>query len=98
VAILSYTLLVLASMLVQSKNHNGPRVPVKMDTMAGYMYYLVESKMLSDFEGLELTRRRDRDRLVAEMGRLYIFGEIQNNADERRVGVDYFDPAGARTK
>jgi len=69
-----------------------------MDTIAGHMYYLVESKMLPDFEGLELTRRRDRDRLVAEMGRLYIFGEIQNNVDERRVCVDYFDPAGVNKK
>lgn len=77
-------------------------MPIKPDTVIGCMYYLVESKMLKDFEGLGGLGRKERDRLVSDMGRLYTFGGVEgivegvseDSEKKVRVGVDYFVPPG----
>ncbi|KAM7209963.1 hypothetical protein V8F06_014656 [Rhypophila decipiens] len=55
------------------KRQNILHMPVNVDTIVGSMYYLSGSNMLRDFEGLSLLGRRERDRLVCEMGRKYAF-------------------------
>lgn len=70
-----------------------PRVfPVKVDTMAGYMYYLCDSWMVKDFGGMLEMGHRERDKLVCEMDRRYYLGDIVGVAGGRRVGVDYYGP------
>ncbi|KAK4183347.1 hypothetical protein QBC35DRAFT_342626, partial [Podospora australis] len=69
VAFLSYMVLILVALL--SVTRRQPPMPVKPDTIVGCMYYLVESQMLKDFQGLEATGRKERDRLIAEMGKMY---------------------------
>ncbi|KAM7202699.1 hypothetical protein V8F33_002625 [Rhypophila sp. PSN 637] len=69
--------------------------PVKLDTIAGVMYYLCESKMLKDFEQTfgtkqPVTNKCERDRTVADMGRRYTFGNITGSVTgQKRLGVDY---------
>jgi len=67
-------------------------MPVKVDTMAGYMHYLCGSWMVKDFEGMLEMGHRERDKLVCEMDRRYCLGEIVGVSGERRVGVDYYGP------
>ncbi|KAI1471943.1 uncharacterized protein F4812DRAFT_456046 [Daldinia caldariorum] len=62
-----------------------PHMPVDPSTIAGAMYYICDSWMLSRFEGLSTLKRKDRDRRVNEMGLRYEFREIRGVA---RVGVD----------
>ncbi|KAK4214365.1 hypothetical protein QBC37DRAFT_284097 [Rhypophila decipiens] len=70
-------------------------LPVKLDTIAGVMYYLCESKMLKDFEQTfgtkePVTNKYERDRMVVEMGRRYTFGNITGSVTgQKRLGVDY---------
>ncbi|KAK3314089.1 hypothetical protein B0H66DRAFT_451860, partial [Apodospora peruviana] len=73
VAVLSYMVLVLAVSLLSSRNR--VYMPVKADSVAGCMYYVCDSVMLKDFEGLAAVRQKERDKLVAEMVRTYVFGE-----------------------
>ena len=70
--------------------------PVRLDTIAGCVYYLCDSKMLKDFEGTSLMGRNERDKLVSGMERRYVFGDVSGASGVRRVGVDYFlDQPGA---
>ncbi|KAK4201709.1 hypothetical protein QBC40DRAFT_323630 [Triangularia verruculosa] len=80
-------------------------LPVGTDTIVGCMYYLVESEMLSDFEGMGVMGRKERDRLVRDMERLYYLGrgrrvgELGGGDDGMgRVAVDYLvaDPGVER--
>ncbi|KAM7214106.1 hypothetical protein V8F06_010545 [Rhypophila decipiens] len=61
------------------------------NTIASYMYYICDSAMVDDFgEGLEKARQKERDKLVVEMGKEYVFGEMVGVvSSEKRVGVDY---------
>lgn len=106
VAVLSYMVLVLITSLViqvfakkWGQRQRLRHMPAKLDTIVGCMYYLVESSMLKEFEGLERMGRKERDRLVCNMGRLYyLFGEGGGTNDLGMVGegvrvcdrVDYF--------
>lgn len=64
VAVLSYMVFILVASLVWSQKQSRPYMPVKTDTIVGYMYYLVRSGMLKEFEGLATLGRKERDRLV----------------------------------
>ncbi|KAK4209957.1 hypothetical protein QBC37DRAFT_323066 [Rhypophila decipiens] len=93
VAVLSYMVVVLVGLLVWTsfgEKWGGRKLdlPVKVDTILGCMYYLVESRMVQDLEGVNMLARTARDRLVSEMGRLYVFVEVEKG-DGRRMGVDY---------
>ncbi|KAK4212793.1 hypothetical protein QBC37DRAFT_317663 [Rhypophila decipiens] len=92
VSFLAYMLLVL---LGTSLNVSGTAVnnmPIRPpNTIASYMYYICDSSMVDDFgEGLENARQKERDKLVVEMGKEYVFGEMVGVvSSEKRVGVDY---------
>lgn len=64
--------------------------PVRLDTIAGCVYYLCDSKMLKDFEGTSLMCRKKRDQLIDGMEKRYVFGDIVGTSGVRRVGVDYY--------
>lgn len=49
------------------------------------MYYLVDSEILTDFEGLAGMKRRESDRLVVEMGKLYTL-KVRNLAEHSGQG------------
>ncbi|KAI2616253.1 hypothetical protein GGR54DRAFT_649523 [Hypoxylon sp. NC1633] len=72
-----------------------PHMPVDPSTIAGAMYYVCDSWMLSRLEGLSTSRRRDRDWLVNEMGLRYEFGEIRGASGIVRIGVDASSSSGA---
>lgn len=75
-------------------------MPIETDNVMGCMCFLVESKMLKDFEGLGSLGRKEKDRFVSDMRKLYTFGRIESpvrlvseESDKTgRLGVDYFVP------
>ena len=69
------------------------KIPVKVDTIAGCLHYLCDSKMVKDFEGLGvgIGAKKDSDKTVVEMARKYAMGEIVGVSGEKRVAVDYLD-------
>lgn len=93
--VLSYMVIVLVVMVYLGWKQPRCCLPVKTDTMVGCMYYLAESEMLSDFEGMGVLGRKERDRLVSEMGRLYDLGAVKRagevvRGEGGRLVVDYF--------
>lgn len=77
----------------------GMKLPVRVDTVAGCMWYVCDSAMLKDFEVFGVAgfsgSKRDRDRLVREMDRRYVLGEVVGvSSGGRRVGIDYFRVLG----
>ncbi|KAK4658997.1 hypothetical protein QC762_106420 [Podospora pseudocomata] len=66
-----------------------PHMPAAPDSLACQIYYVCDSAMLRDFERLSMLGRRERDRRVERMGRMYRFGWMTGVSGERRVGVDY---------
>ncbi|KAK3314253.1 hypothetical protein B0H66DRAFT_375222 [Apodospora peruviana] len=73
-----------------------PYMPVRPpNTIAAYIYYLCDSKILDDFgDGLEAMGQEERDKLVSEMGKQYAYGEMTGAVSgERRMGVDHHTPA-----
>ncbi|KAM7198952.1 hypothetical protein V8F33_004689 [Rhypophila sp. PSN 637] len=93
VAVLSYMVIVLVGLLGWTSfgerwRRRKVHLPVKVDTILGCMHYLVESRMVQVLEGVSMSARKGRDRLVSEMGRLYVLVEVEKG-DGRRMGVDY---------
>ncbi|KXH46877.1 hypothetical protein CNYM01_00723 [Colletotrichum nymphaeae SA-01] len=64
-----------------------PEMPVDPRSIAGAMYYINESQMLDDFEGLSQLSSMDRKKKVAELGRRYFYGALTGKHG-RRMGVD----------
>jgi len=103
VLVLGYMILVLVASTVislrgkrRSKNKNSV-MPVRVNTIAGAMYYLCESGMVKDFEGLSTRGPKERREAVCAMERRYVFGEVVGTVSgTRRVGVDYFGEEGSR--
>jgi hypothetical protein len=89
VGVLSYMLLVLLwSFWVRQ-----PCMPIEPTSIAGCLYYVCDSTMSKDFEGLSTVGTRERDRLIRKMQKNYVFGRIKGNTGTWRVGVDYVDLA-----
>ncbi|KAK0730875.1 hypothetical protein B0H67DRAFT_639324 [Lasiosphaeris hirsuta] len=66
-----------------------PPMPVDPRSVAGAMYYVSQSHMLtSDFDGVSQLDAEDRDRRVKESGRRYFYGVLVGGT-WRRMGVDY---------
>ncbi|KAK4217302.1 hypothetical protein QBC37DRAFT_308124 [Rhypophila decipiens] len=72
-------------------------MPLGTDTVVGCMYYVYDSSMVGDFEGLSVMGRGEKVRLVVGMEKLYWFGRrkvaVTSTGNVRgaqeRVGVDY---------
>ncbi|KAK2038063.1 hypothetical protein LZ31DRAFT_609791 [Colletotrichum somersetense] len=73
--------------LVASLFTKWPDMPVDPRSIAGAMYYINESRMLEDFEGLSKLNSEDREKKVKELGRRYFYGAISGK-DGRRMAVD----------
>ncbi|KAK1969296.1 hypothetical protein LY78DRAFT_725842 [Colletotrichum sublineola] len=73
--------------LVASLFIKWPHMPVDPRSIAGAMYYINESRMLEDFEGLSTLNSDDREKKVKELGRRYFYGAISGK-DGRRMAVD----------
>ncbi|EFQ33947.1 uncharacterized protein GLRG_09091 [Colletotrichum graminicola M1.001] len=86
VASISILALMLAT-LVASLFTKWPDMPVDPRSIAGAMYYINESRMLEDFEGLSKLSSDDREKKVKELGRRYFYGAISGK-DGRRMAVD----------
>ncbi|KAJ0271780.1 hypothetical protein CBS470a_012993 [Colletotrichum nupharicola] len=63
--------LMLASM-VASLFIKWPELPVDPRSIAGALYYVAESRMLEDFEGLSKLDSEEREKKVKELGRRYL--------------------------
>ncbi|KAK3395046.1 hypothetical protein B0H63DRAFT_385723, partial [Podospora didyma] len=95
IAILSYMVVVLLVVSVFWGVKRRPFMPVEPTSIAGCMYYVCDSAMLGDLEGLAVMGERERDRLVCEMGRRYVFGGMVGTmSGVGSVGVDYAPCAG----
>ncbi|KAI1337363.1 hypothetical protein F5Y15DRAFT_391163 [Xylariaceae sp. FL0016] len=68
-----------------------PHMPLDPSTVAGAMYYVCDSWMLGQFEGLSVMRRPERDARVRSLGARYEFGEMGGVEGTRRIGVDSSD-------
>ncbi|KAK0712717.1 hypothetical protein B0T26DRAFT_780294 [Lasiosphaeria miniovina] len=94
VGVLGYMVAVLlAALWVKrcARTAGGVHMPVRADTLLGCMYYLCESDMVGDFEGLAAVPLWERDALVSKMGKRYVCGYVGvGHARFRRVKVDYY--------
>jgi hypothetical protein len=63
----------VALMLWRRKAPDLPRVP---DTLLGVMSYVADSKMLDNFEGLEMMEKKDADNKIGGLGRRYGYGRF----------------------
>ncbi|KAI0410809.1 hypothetical protein F5X98DRAFT_384839 [Xylaria grammica] len=68
-----------------------PYMPADPSTIAGAMYYVCDSPMLDNFEGMSMLKRRERDRMVTELSLHYEFGETKGISGEVRTIVKTSD-------
>ncbi|KAJ0299236.1 hypothetical protein Brms1b_013186 [Colletotrichum noveboracense] len=78
--------LMLASM-VASLFIKWPELPVDPRSIAGALYYVAESRMLEDFEGLSKLDSEEREKKVKELGRRYFYGGL-TGSNGNRMGVE----------
>ncbi|KAI8270192.1 hypothetical protein K4K58_011593 [Colletotrichum sp. SAR11_239] len=78
--------LMLASM-VASLFIKWPELPVDPRSIAGALYYVAESRMLEDFEGLSKLDSEEREKKVKELGRRYFYGGL-TGINGKRMGVE----------
>jgi len=78
-----------ASRISSGGGGGGVHLPVHPQTLAGRMYYVCDSAVLSDFARLSMLSTRRRDERVLRLGRRYRFGDMVGVSGRRRVGVDY---------
>jgi len=79
---------VLIAVVVASFFIRYPPMPVDPRSIAGAMYYVSQSHMLSDFNGISRFDAKEREQRVQEMGRRYFYGVLVGGT-WRRMGVDY---------
>ncbi|KAF4834957.1 hypothetical protein CGCTS75_v002884 [Colletotrichum tropicale] len=78
--------LMLASM-VASLFIKWPELPVDPRSIAGALYYVAESRMLEDFEGLSKLDSEEREKKVKQLGRRYFYGGL-TGSNSKRMGVE----------
>jgi len=79
VAILAYMALVLAvSLACRWLAHRRDRfvMPVRPDTIAGCMYYLCDTAVAQELEGMATLPQKERDGVVKKMGRRYVLRRV----------------------
>ncbi|KAK4231148.1 Zonadhesin [Podospora fimiseda] len=80
-------LAVQLAVLVGSFFTRYPPMPVDPRSIAGMMYYVSQSYMLNDMEGIALLDGKQRAKKVMEAGRRYYYGVLAGGT-WRRLGVD----------
>ncbi|KAK1624381.1 hypothetical protein BDP81DRAFT_437531 [Colletotrichum phormii] len=87
-SIISITILVLMMVAVGASLFiKWPEMPVDPRSIAGAMYYVNESRMLDDLEGLSQLSSFDRKKKVGELGRRYFYGALTGKYG-MRMGVE----------
>ncbi|KAM7183770.1 hypothetical protein V8F20_012492 [Naviculisporaceae sp. PSN 640] len=82
---------------IEERKRQIPYLPLKVDTIAGHMYYLCHSeKIVRDFEGMVEMPTKERDKMVCRMGRRYFFGEVQISSCSHCLGPDGQELQGKR--
>jgi CrcB protein len=89
----SISLVVLAIMLVTlaiSLFIRYPPMPLDPRCIGGLLYYVSQSQMVADFEGLSQLKGKDRAQRIKEKGKRYYYGILvgAGAAGWRRLGVD----------
>ncbi|KAK3318967.1 hypothetical protein B0H66DRAFT_603528 [Apodospora peruviana] len=83
-------IVMIATLLGHAILVKWPHLPAASpDSLACCIYYVCDSAMLRDFEGLSMLGMAQRDRRVERMGRMYRFGWMTGVSGETRVGMDY---------
>ena len=65
-----------------------PHLPVDPGCLAGRIYYLCDSALVADYEGMATLRAKEFGSRVAPTRR-YRFGKMVGVSGESRIGVDY---------
>jgi len=85
VAILSTMILVLVGFLLVK----WPSIIPEPNTIAGCMYYVSDSKMLQDLEGVSLMGQKERSKWLRTKSRRYSLSTRVSSSGKFRVNVDY---------
>ncbi|KAK0728846.1 hypothetical protein B0T26DRAFT_768858 [Lasiosphaeria miniovina] len=97
VAVLAFMLAVLLAALAARVCRPGPPLPAEPGcSVAEALYYVCDSRLLRDCEGLARLGVADRNRRVVQMGRRYRFGTMVGVSGRTRIGVDYADARSSR--
>lgn len=74
-----------------------PYMPVDVTTLAGRIYYLCDSRVVEDFEGMSvLDGGHGRTRM--DTGRSYKFGKMVGESGEVRIGVERAEKPGEESE
>ena len=88
-AYFSLTILILMVLAVSTSFLIAwPHMPVDPRTVAGALYYVCDSWMLSTMDGLAGSKRSDRDWMVKAAGMRYMYGYMTGREDHERIGID----------
>lgn len=79
---------ILLLVLIASFFIRYPPMPVDPRSIAGAMYYVSQSQMLNEFEGVSQLDGKEREYRVKILGRRYFYGVLVGGSS-RRMGVDY---------
>ncbi|KAE9367326.1 hypothetical protein N431DRAFT_470765 [Stipitochalara longipes BDJ] len=66
-----------------------PYLPVGPNTIAGNLYYVCDSPILGDFEGMSIMNEKERDAQIKRSELKYRFGTMKGVSGKWRVGVSY---------
>lgn len=82
-------LVIVASFLVK-----WPHMPVDPRTIAGAMFYICDSRMLSMFEGMACLGKKERDLEIRYMRSSIEYGLIRGVSGRERMGVEVYEDRG----
>ncbi|KAK3335946.1 hypothetical protein B0T19DRAFT_471121 [Cercophora scortea] len=78
---------IMIAVLVSSFFVRWPPMPVDPRSIAGAMFYVSQSHMLDDMQGLSQLESKERDRRIQELNKRYFYGVLVGGS-WRRLGVD----------
>jgi hypothetical protein len=64
-------------------------MPVDPTTIAGHLYYLCDSAILRDFDGMSMMSRKEWDLHLRRMENCYSFGKMFGISGQIRTGIYY---------
>jgi len=60
----------------------------QVETTAGLLSYICASKMMAEFEGLDMMSEKRRTVLLDQMGKRYGLGVIEDEGGNERIAID----------